>query len=60
MLEYVQLKAKGTEEIFYMTGDTIVILNIAGDNICALFACICTRNTEGFRNTMQIGNVNEK
>ena len=28
MLEYVQLKAKGTEEIFYMTGDTIVILNI--------------------------------
>ena len=31
-----------------------------GDNICALFACICTRNTEGFRNTMQIGNVNEK
>ena len=24
----------------------------AGDNIFALFACICTRNTEGFRNTM--------
>ena len=34
--------------------------NSTGDNILALFACICTRNTEGFRNTMQIGNVNEK
>ena len=34
--------------------------NKTGDIIIALFACICTRKTEGFRNTMQIGNVNEK